>query len=70
MAKNCQQFELLFKQYLEESGSKLNWGKINPPREGMVRHGGEKERGEKRDKKKRRGILEEKGKRWQVCEKE
>ena len=37
VSDNCARFERLFLQYLNEGGHKLNWGKISPPREGMVR---------------------------------
>lgn len=37
VAQNCDQFEHLFTQYLTEGGQKLNWSRISPPREGMVR---------------------------------
>eukprot|EP00047_Mylnosiga_fluctuans_P002912 m.226544 g.226544 ORF g.226544 m.226544 type:complete len:499 (-) comp11438_c0_seq1:35-1531(-) len=37
LTKNLEQFQILFAQYLQESGSKINWAKISPPREGMIR---------------------------------
>jgi len=34
--RNLEQFQVLFAQYLQESGQKINWAKISPPREGTI----------------------------------
>eukprot|EP00048_Salpingoeca_helianthica_P015040 m.224731 g.224731 ORF g.224731 m.224731 type:complete len:494 (-) comp16538_c0_seq1:182-1663(-) len=35
--RNCTRFQRLFNQYLQEMGTKINWAKIRPPREGMIK---------------------------------
>jgi len=34
--RDCENFALLFDQYLDERGTKLDWSKISPPREGTI----------------------------------
>lgn len=37
LERNLHLFESLFRQYVSEIGTKINWSKIHPPREGMIK---------------------------------